>query len=432
MKKVTIYSLLIAVSAFVFAGTIKAGADNGRFPWISYDVRFENTSIYDGDNPTAPPVEGELHAGVIFSSFTLVSQNPPADADPTPFKDSYYGHSLVSMYNDTMMCKFQNMDDWDFIIYADQDIDGCNQVAVVDRGGQYAVSIGHFPDLYEYRDTVDILDVPSLRLNFNGVLTMRDTIRMTAKASTGYPFDMNALTGNEKLKWVMAFSDNDTTFTQIAEREKPLNLKEVDRPLIAGYDTLMIERKPEKPGAYAIGMSSDFAPANRVCRIIVNDTLRATISLDKESYVYGVDKQAKAHLTLDYGYPYVRSINKDSIPTVALSYALGADVDTMFVSSDTLRYRRMNMEIDLPINLELVTDSVLEADTMKAKLNVFVDFNDQCHFKKELRIPFIDPTGVENIETEAVESRRYNIMGLPADERTKGIIIENGKKRLRK
>ena len=31
MKKVTIYSLLIAVSAFVFAGTIKAGADNGRF-----------------------------------------------------------------------------------------------------------------------------------------------------------------------------------------------------------------------------------------------------------------------------------------------------------------------------------------------------------------------------------------------------------------
>ncbi|MCF0192971.1 MAG: hypothetical protein HUK05_06085, partial [Prevotella sp.] len=415
---------------FVFAGTIKVSADKGIFPWINYSVGFENTYIYDGDTPKAAPVKGELHAGIIVSMFTLVSQNPPADADTTPFKDSYYGHSLMSMYNDTVTHNIQNMEDWDFFIYSNPNIDAFNHILEVDRGGKYIVCIGHFPGLYEYRDTVDILDIPSLRMDHKSVMTVGDTIKLKAKASTGYPFDMNALTGNEKLKCVMAFSDNDITFNQIDEREKPLKLKEVDRPLIAGYDTMMIERKVVKPGVYAISMSSEFAPANRKFHITVNDTLRATISLDKESYVYGVDKQAKARLTLDYGYPYIYSNNKDSIPTVALSYALGANVDTMFVSNDTLRSRRMSMEIDLPINLELVTDSVLKVDSMKAKLNVSVDFNHKCQFKKELRIPFIDPTGVKKIEKEAVESKRYNIMGLPVDERTKGIIIENGKKRL--
>ena len=432
MKKVTIYSLIITVSAFLFAGTIKADIDNESRPWIGYSTRYVNSYIYDGDKLTDKTIEGEIHAGEISSAIILYIGNPPEDLDPAPYMESYYGHTLVSMYKDTMMCKLDTMKfDWDLVPFDATSIVSGNE-ATIGRGGRYMISIGHFPGFYEYRDTFDVLDVPSLRFQSDEFKGIKDTIRLTAIVSTGYPFDMDALTGNETLKWNMKFSDNDTTFTKIAEGEKKLNLKEVDRPLIAGFDTVMIERKPEKPGVYAISTSSDFAPANRAYSYIVNDTLRATVSLDKESYAYGVDKEAKAHLTLDYGYPYVHPLNEGSLSTVAISYAIGEYKDTMFVSSDTLRYRRMNMEIDVPINLELVDESVLDADAMNAKMGIFVNFNGKSQFVKFLKIPFVDPTAVENIESEAIENRRYNIMGLPADERTKGIIIENGKKRLRK
>ena len=431
MKKTSTFALLLAVSAFLFAGTMRAGVDDERFPWIKYATGFKNLYTYDGDNPTADPVEGETRVGILNSVFGYMTNTPPPGTDPSVFKDSYFKHSLVSMYKDTMLYSTQECIDYEEMVYAESMLFDFMELITLDRGGRYAVTIGHFPDFHVYADTIDILDIPSMRVGFPGNITMRDTLKLKACVSTGYPFDMNALSGKETAKWNMQFSDNDTTFVKIAEGEKALNLKEVDRPLIAGYDTLQIIRKPEKPGVYIVEFTSDFEPANRLFKANVEDTLRATVTLDKERYVYGVDKKATVHMTLDYGYPYVRSTGKDSKPTLALSYALGAGVDTMFVSNDTLGYRRMNLEMDMPIDLELVNDSVLKADTMNVKLNVFVDFNNKCHLKTQMVMPFVTPTAVEDVKAEAVESRRYNIMGLPADERTKGIIIENGKKRLR-
>jgi len=60
-------------------------------------------------------------------------------------------------------------------------------------------------------------------------------------------------------------------------------------------------------GRYIMRFETNWdAVATRDIPLSVEDTLRATITLDKDAYDFKTAKQATIHMTMDYGYPHLR------------------------------------------------------------------------------------------------------------------------------
>ncbi len=49
----------------------------------------------------------------------------------------------------------------------------------------------------------------------------------------------------------------------------------------------------------------------------VQDTLRASVSLDNQAYDLDTDKVARLGIKMDYGYPHIYALAPDTIPTSA-------------------------------------------------------------------------------------------------------------------
>lgn len=162
------------------------------------------------------------------------------------------------------------------------------------RGGVYAVRT--YIDFMEFdkRDTITIKDDPTLRISSDTVVKTGNDANVTAFYNTGYPFDINSLTGNEYAKVTVYKHTADKTVAEMSTQQFQLHLKDEAHPLVAAIDTLNLRIQKPELGAYTIRFESNWNAINsRDLPISVQDTLRATVSLDKQTYNLSTDKKAR-------------------------------------------------------------------------------------------------------------------------------------------
>ena len=207
------------------------------------------------------------------------------------------------------------------------------------RGGKYEFRT-YFDFLnIDKRDTVTVYDDPSLRVN--GIFTVKtgDDLNISGYYNTGYPYDINSLTGEEYADVTIYKMETDSTGREAFKHRFPLHLKDEAYPLLAGWDSLFVNIIKPDIGPYIMRFETNWdAVPTRDIPLSVEDTLRATLTLDNDAYNFKTDKQATMHMTMDYGYPHIGFVQPDTIPTIRVTASLFKDAaltDTLF--TDTLK-----------------------------------------------------------------------------------------------
>lgn len=440
MKKSLLFILGLIFTGFAVNvwATAKITRDsNNKFNFVKmsalgYSTMFQYTDtgaiVYTGQGYRAGSQWGRM---VMMSSLQDVPSNYVAP------RSASLDYALVDMYKDTL--GHANVDISDFmgtLGTSDDQYVSSQEFLDIPRGGKYAATIYSDTLGYEYRDTIDILDDPSLRINCFSVKVGKD-IDVTAKFNTGYPYDVDSYTDNETTRDTLYFVKNDSTLEKIYASQKKLSLKNADKPLIANIDTVSFKVSKPHVGRYKLVFNSDFAYGNKTFYIDVNDTLRAKATLNKSSYVLGTDKKATIHLTMDYGYPHILSTKAYPAPTIIIADKLLQREDTMYVTNDSLSGKDLSYSTDIDIPIDTISAASLATygDTLKIRLSV--SFNDAQQFETSLPLVFENATGIQDVNSDESVARRgiYLINGMKCnkkeDELSPGLYIIDGKKVLK-
>ena len=310
------------------------------------------------------------------------------------------------------------------------------------RGGVYAVRT--YIDFLEFdkRDTITIKDDPTLRISCNTVVKRGSDVNVMAFYNTGYPFDINSLTGNEYAKVTVYKHITDSTAEEMSTQQFQLHLKDEAHPLVAAIDTLDLRIQKPEPGAYTMRFESNWdAVKNRDLPISVQDTLRATVSLDKQTYNLSTDKKARLNLTMDYGYPHISAMKPDTIPTIRISAVIKESAqhgDTIFCDSlkmanDSLQTKDLLYKGDWELDLTQIDQSKLNGTSAEKQLHVTISFNGQKQYAAVLPVSIMsNATGITHISASGQnEEAVYTLNGVrvnPKHRLPAGVYIRNGKK----
>ena len=310
------------------------------------------------------------------------------------------------------------------------------------RGGVYAVRT--YIDFLEFdkRDTITIKDDPTLRISCNTVVKRGSDVNVMAFYNTGYPFDINSLTGNEYAKVTVYKHITDSTAAEMSTQQFQLHLKDEAHPLVAAIDTLDLRIQKPEPGAYTMRFESNWnAVKNRDLPISVQDTLRATVSLDKQTYNLSTDKKARLNLTMDYGYPHISAMKPDTIPTIRISAVIKESAqhgDTIFCDSlkmanDSLQTKDLLYKGDWELDLTQIDQSKLNGTSAEKQLHVTISFNGQKQYAAVLPVSIMsNATGITHISASGQnEEAVYTLNGVrvnPKHRLPAGVYIRNGKK----
>lgn len=310
------------------------------------------------------------------------------------------------------------------------------------RGGVYAVRT--YIDFLEFdkRDTITIKDDPTLRISCNTVVKRGNDVNVMAFYNTGYPFDINSLTGNEYAKVTVYKHITDSTAAEMSTQQFQLHLKDEAHPLVAAIDTLDLRIQKPEPGAYTMRFESNWnAVKNRDLPISVQDTLRATVSLDKQTYNLSTDKKARLNLTMDYGYPHIFAVKPDTIPTIRISAVIKESTqqgDTIFCDSlkmanDSLQTKDLLYKGDWELDLTKIDQSKLNGTGSEKQLHVTISFNGQKQYAAVLPVSIMpNTTNIPNVSaSEQNEEAIYTIDGTRVNPKRRlpaGIYIRGGKK----
>ncbi len=309
----------------------------------------------------------------------------------------------------------------------------------LDRGGEYTVR--NYIDFMDYDKSENIIvkDDPSLRIVANTVVKTGNDVSLLAFYNTGYPFDMNSLTGQEKARITLYKHLDDSKAAEVYSKQFPLNLKDEAHPLIAGIDSLAILFEKPELGAYTIRLESDWgAIETRDVGMSVQDTLRASVSLDKEAYVLPTDKKARLGIKMDYGYPHIYPAKPDIIPTIRISALLMQKADTLLCDSmklanDTLQTKDLLYDNAWELDLTKIDQSKLDDNAAEKKLYVTIHFNGTEQYNAVIPLT-IQPTatGISSVSaTGEDEEAVYTLNGMRLNPKGKlpaGVYIRNGKK----
>lgn len=311
-----------------------------------------------------------------------------------------------------------------------------------ERGGVYAYRTNiDFID-YDKRDTITIKDDPTLRISCNTVVKRGSDVNVMAFYNTGYPFDINSLTGNEYAKVTVYKHITDSTAAEMSTQQFQLHLKDEAHPLVAAIDTLDLRIQKPEPGAYTMRFESNWnAVKNRDLPISVQDTLRATVSLDKQTYNLSTDKKARLNLTMDYGYPHISAMKPDTIPTIRISAVIKESAqhgDTIFCDSlkmanDSLQTKDLLYKGDWELDLTQIDQSKLNGTSAEKQLHVTISFNGQKQYAAVLPVSIVsNATGIPRVSTsDQNDAPAYSINGTrvnPKHRLPAGIYIRGGKK----
>ena len=310
------------------------------------------------------------------------------------------------------------------------------------RGGEYILRSQFDFIGFDKQKEVTIYDEPSLRVIPDPVVRIGEDADITAYFNTGYPYDINSLTGEEYAKVTIYKQLTDSTVAELFAQQYPLHLKDEAHPLVAGIDSL--ELKLEKPdlGNYLIRIESSWdAIETRDLFVSVQDTLRATVTLDKQTYDLATDKNAQLHIKMDYGYPHVVAVKPDTIPTIRIAANLVKAVDestttniftdTLVLASDTLATKDLRYEGDWMLDLTKIESSGLAEDD-STFLQVAVIFNGGRQYETEIPLKLKPAaTGITTVTEQRTDDDIYTLNGIrisPRQQLPPGIYIRKGKK----
>lgn len=309
------------------------------------------------------------------------------------------------------------------------------------RGGEYAVrTYIDFMD-YDQRDTITIKDDPSLRLRGNNVVKTGEDVQLMAYFNTGYPFAMNDLTGEEYAKvTVLKHSNDDSTLSEKSTDQYKLNLRDNYHPLIAGIDSVDIRLEKPELGKYTLHIETNYKHIkSRDILVSVQDTLRASVSLDKQTYVLATDKKARLGLTMDYGYPHISAVKPDVLPTIRISAVIkqGAEQgDTLFCDSlkmanDSLQTKDLAYKGDWELDLTKIDQSKL--NDKEKQLYVTIKFNNKQQYATTIPVSIqANATSINQVSATSENNEAvYTLGGVRVSQKRSlpaGIYIRGGKK----
>lgn len=270
--------------------------------------------------------------------------------------------------------------------------------------------------VYKYKMKFPALNIDKEEeLVFNDVANMRKTGRTICNVgeidklsmqyifNTGYPYNQDTLQAQNKVKFQLFSVDKENQKHVIDEREKTFSLLDREKPLVAGIDTVAYDGfgllEELGPGEYYLNMSCDWNNIERTSLVIVNDTLRAEMKLDKDIYVQGEDKKAKVYFKMDYGYPYIHAADDEQLPTVSFFTQLrvsykddNVDMDTTYidsvsVSDSKFAEEHVCLEKEIEIDLERVLENyVFENDVDTLSLRASIHYEGEMQKEDHLKL----------------------------------------------
>lgn len=312
----------------------------------------------------------------------------------------------------------------------------------IERGGKYTMTtLCDFIGI-DKQERITIYDAPSLRVLYEPTIKTGNDADIMAVFNTGYPFDINSLTGNEYTKVTIYKQLNSTTVTECSSQQYPLSLKDEEHPLIAGVDTLKLKIEKPEVGLYIIRIETSWdAIDTRDIYLSVEDIMRAEATLDKQVYDLATDKSAQLHLTMDYSYPHVQITEPDDMPTIRVAATIfnpnseseNPDklfADTLVLANDTLATNDLKYEGDWTLDWGKINMSALTEDT-QANLLVDIIFNGAHQHRTAIPVT-IKPatTAVKSITTDLAEDVIYTLNGIRINSNKqlpRGIYIRRGK-----
>lgn len=310
------------------------------------------------------------------------------------------------------------------------------------RGGVYAYSLSIGALDYQQSDTATVYGSMGVNIGGRTVISTGEDLDITAYYNTGYPYDMSSLTGNEQAKVTVYKLDDERQSEEIYTHQVPLNLKDENYPLLAGIDSLNLKFEKPELGAYFIRFESNWsAVENREIILSVEDTLRAAVNLDKQTYILETDRSARLHFTMDYRYPHVSIVEPDTSPTIRLSAALlrnTQEPDTLFrdslkIADDSFQTKDLLYDGEWELDLTKIDTSKLNDDSAEYLLNVTITFNGMQQYATAIPVSIIpQDSGINHVNADNSDDKAtYILNGIrvaPQHRLPPGIYIRNGKK----
>jgi hypothetical protein len=282
-----------------------------------------------------------------------------------------------------------------------------------------------------HKDTVDFMDVASLRLWTKSSVTKTGTpIEATAYLNTGYPYDPATIyKGTEKCQYRLDYLGKITLEEAktaqgetIAQEQHTVKFTDLDKTLIAHRDSVVVSVEKPQLGKYRLLIDSDWDKLGEDngfnYMFDVEDTLRVTSQLDKETYDLSIDEEVLLSLSFDFDYPYITS-TVNNVPTFRYYYDLGVHkkgssiplvCDSLVLSHDSLATKHFNYRHQFRIPLKDITDSMLIASSVpieegslfprKMSLTLWSNFNGNK--SKNTYLPIII-TGPRNPEVVGID-----------------------------
>ena len=309
------------------------------------------------------------------------------------------------------------------------------------RGGEYVFwTFYDFLDI-DRHDTLTVYDEPSLRVDGRFVIKTGDDFMIQSDYNTGYPYDINSLTGEEYADLTIFKMENDSTGREAFKHRFPLHLKDVEHPLLAGIDSIMLRIEKPEIGPYLLRFETNWeAVPSRDIPLSVNDTLRANVTLDKQTYDLTTDKQAHLTLKMDYRYPHVQAVEPDSVPTIRVTATLLKDkvatdslmTDTLYIVSDTLATKDLNYAGQWDLDLTKIDASQLTDGESTYQLKINITFNNEQQYETFIPVELRTATGISILPaTRTDDEATYTLSGIRMNPRkplSSGIYIRKGKK----
>ena len=327
------------------------------------------------------------------------------------------------------------------------------------RGGEYV--FGSFIDFLniDKEEPVTVHDNPTIRFIGDNSVKVGNDVQVTAFFNTGYPYDINSLTGEEYADVTLFRMETDSTAYELdKQRYLLLKLKDEAHPLLAGIDTVTVKMEKPEPGLYVLRYETNWtAVEGRDIYITVEDTLRATVTLDKEAYDLATDKSGRMTMTMDYRYPHIGVVKPDVQPTIRVFATLFKDkelkdtlmTDSLILVSDTLATKDLHYKGEWNLDWTKIDATKLgdieegaqpgENDTNSAeddgtfKLKVTILFNGSQQFEKVIPVAMAPlPVGISPaIAPRSDDEATYTLSGLRVNAQRplkSGIYIRKGKK----
>lgn len=311
-----------------------------------------------------------------------------------------------------------------------------------ERGGEYIFRTQFDFIGFDKQETITIYDEPSLRVIPDPVVRIGEDADIMAYFNTGYPYDINSLTGEEYAKVTIYKQLTDSTAAELFTQQYPLHLKDEAHPLVAGIDSLQLKFEKPELGDYLIRIETNWdAVETRDLFVSVQDTLRATVSLDKQTYDLTTDKNAQLHIKMDYGYPHVGAVKPDTIPTIRIAANLmNVDkemtsteifADTLVLANDTLATKDLLYEGDWTLDLTKIDSSVL-AEGDSTHFQIAIIFNGGQQYETIIPVKLIpSATGITTVTEQRTDDDIYTLNGIrisPNQQLPPGIYIRKGRK----